>query len=100
MYSRTLAVLILQAQCRSKCLEDLQSTTRYVTWSLHTKSRSSLKQMLSKVCAPRHTVHPVPSAPSRHEALSGGQWRAELGHGRQRKCHKTWPEMHCCVCER
>jgi hypothetical protein len=30
-------------------MEDLQSTTRYVTWSLHTKSRSSLKSMLSKV---------------------------------------------------
>lgn len=39
----------MQAECRGKCLEDLQSTTRYVTWSLHTKSRSSLKQMLSKV---------------------------------------------------
>lgn len=26
------------------------STTRYVSWSLHTKSRSSLKSMLSKVC--------------------------------------------------
>jgi len=37
---------------RSKCLEDLQSTTRYVTWSLHTKSRSSLKAMLSKVTGP------------------------------------------------
>ncbi|KAL0045566.1 hypothetical protein WJX82_010232 [Trebouxia sp. C0006] len=35
--------------CRGKCQEDLQSTTRYVTWSLHTKSRSSLKAMLSKV---------------------------------------------------
>lgn len=33
-------------------MEDLQSTTRYVTWSLHTKSRSSLKAMLSKVTAP------------------------------------------------
>ena len=43
----------VQAQCRSKCLEDLQSTTRYVTWSLHTKSRSSLKQMLSKARAAR-----------------------------------------------
>ena len=30
----------------------LQSTTRYVTWSLHTKSRSSLKAMLSKVTTP------------------------------------------------
>lgn len=43
-----------QANCRGKCLEDLQSTTRYVTWSLHTKSRSSLKQMLSKVRARPH----------------------------------------------
>ena len=38
--------------CRGKCQEDLQSTTRYVTWSLHTKSRSSLKAMLSKVGRP------------------------------------------------
>lgn len=35
--------------CRAKCLEDLQSTTRYVTWSLHTKSRASLKSMLNRV---------------------------------------------------
>jgi hypothetical protein len=37
--------------CRAKCGEDLQSTTRYVTWSLHTKSRASLKSMLSRVRA-------------------------------------------------
>ena len=42
----------VEKTCRAKCLEDLQSTTRYVTWSLHTKSRASLKAMLSKV-APR-----------------------------------------------
>ena len=40
---------LLTARRRNKCMEDLQSTTRYVTWSLHTKSRSSLKAMLSKV---------------------------------------------------
>ena len=39
-------------RCSSKSMEDLQSTTRYVTWSLHTKSRSSLKTMLSKVTTP------------------------------------------------
>lgn len=39
--------------CRGKCLEDLQSTTRYVTWSLHTKSRASLKSMLNRVSLPR-----------------------------------------------
>ena len=38
-----------ERQCRNKCLEDLQSTTRYVTWSLHTKSRTSLKSMLNRV---------------------------------------------------
>ena len=37
--------------CRAKCGEDLQSTTRYVTWSLHTKSRASLKSMLNRVRA-------------------------------------------------
>ncbi|RMZ55499.1 hypothetical protein APUTEX25_000082 [Auxenochlorella protothecoides] len=41
-----------ETACRGKCLEDLQSTTRYVTWSLHTKSRSSLKAMLGKVTTP------------------------------------------------
>ena len=38
-----------ERSCRAKCLEDLQSTTRYVTWSLHTKSRASLKSMLNRV---------------------------------------------------
>ena len=40
-----------ERSCRAKCLEDLQSTTRYVTWSLHTKSRASLKSMLNRVRA-------------------------------------------------
>ena len=35
--------------CRARCQEDLLSTTRYVTWSLHTRSRTSLKSMLAKV---------------------------------------------------
>jgi hypothetical protein len=43
-----------EKNCRGKCLEDLQSTTRYVTWSLHTKSKTSLKAMLGKV------THPLP----------------------------------------
>lgn len=32
--------------CREKCMEDLMSTTRYVTWSLHNKNRSGLRQFL------------------------------------------------------
>ena len=46
----------VEKTCRAKCLEDLQSTTRYVTWSLHTKSRASLKAMLSKVRPPAPPV--------------------------------------------
>jgi hypothetical protein len=33
---------------RHRCLEDLASATRYVTWSLHTKSRDGLKAVLSR----------------------------------------------------
>ncbi|GMN59226.1 hypothetical protein TIFTF001_028320 [Ficus carica] len=32
--------------CREKCMEDLISTTRYVTWSLHNKNRAGLRQFL------------------------------------------------------
>lgn len=32
--------------CRDKCMEDLMSTTRYVTWSLHNKNRAGLRQFL------------------------------------------------------
>ena len=34
---------------RSKCMEDLTSLTRYVSWSLMSKSRSGLKGMLEKI---------------------------------------------------
>ncbi|KAJ6406223.1 DYNAMIN-LIKE PROTEIN ARC5 [Salix viminalis] len=32
--------------CHEKCMEDLESTTRYVTWSLHNKNRAGLRQFL------------------------------------------------------
>ncbi|XXG87115.1 hypothetical protein AAC387_Pa11g1881 [Persea americana] len=32
--------------CREKCMEDLVSTTRYVTWSLHNKNRAGLRHFL------------------------------------------------------
>ncbi|KAI4342269.1 hypothetical protein MLD38_026912 [Melastoma candidum] len=32
--------------CREKCMEDLISTTRYVTWSLHNKNRAGLHRFL------------------------------------------------------
>jgi hypothetical protein len=39
------------APLQSRCLEDLQSTTRYVTWGLHTGQNRGFKAMLSKVGA-------------------------------------------------
>ncbi|KAL5857283.1 hypothetical protein ACOSQ3_004741 [Xanthoceras sorbifolium] len=32
--------------CHEKCMEDLMSTTSYVTWSLHNKNRAGLRQFL------------------------------------------------------
>uniref|UniRef100_A0A7N2MJX7 Uncharacterized protein n=1 Tax=Quercus lobata TaxID=97700 RepID=A0A7N2MJX7_QUELO len=32
--------------CREKCMEDLISTTHYVTWSLHNKNQDGLRQFL------------------------------------------------------
>jgi hypothetical protein len=34
---------------RNKCKEDLLSTTRYITWSLHTRNGCGLKGMLGDV---------------------------------------------------
>ncbi|XP_060175860.1 dynamin-like protein ARC5 isoform X2 [Lycium barbarum] len=35
-----------EKSCREKCMEDLVSTTRYVSWSLHNKNRAGLRQFL------------------------------------------------------
>ena len=37
--------------CRARCLEDLASTTRYVSWSLHTRSSRALRAMVAKITA-------------------------------------------------
>lgn len=42
----------VERSCKSKCLEDLESTTRYVTWSLHAKNtKGGLKSVIAKVSA-------------------------------------------------
>lgn len=53
----------VEKSCKAKCLEDLHSTTRYVTWSLHTRSATGLQTMLSKVRAPE--VKPTPQVNAR-----------------------------------
>lgn len=74
---------------RSKCLEDLTSLTRYVSWSLHTKSRTSLKSMLEKVLAPgNESGHDNDNTKKHHdkepqanlvELLEGTMWNRTLG---------------------
>ncbi|KAJ6817239.1 dynamin-like protein ARC5 isoform X1 [Iris pallida] len=41
--------------CREKCMEDLMSTTRYVTWSLHNKNRAGLRQFLDSFASSEHS---------------------------------------------
>ncbi|KAK9850978.1 hypothetical protein WJX84_009933 [Apatococcus fuscideae] len=74
--------------CRGKCQEDLMSTTRYVTWSLHTKSRSSLKSMLSKVTTPerqeqrQRDVRPARDPEEENQVLDvleNTLWNRQLG---------------------
>ncbi|KAG0605139.1 hypothetical protein M758_9G034900 [Ceratodon purpureus] len=38
-----------ERDCLGKCMEDLKSMTRYVTWSIHNKGRSALRHFLGSV---------------------------------------------------
>ncbi|KAJ3671652.1 hypothetical protein LUZ60_007731 [Juncus effusus] len=49
--------------CRAKCMEDLESTTRYVTWSLHNKNRAGLRHFLDSFTgAADHSSNPTTTA--------------------------------------
>ncbi|GFR45611.1 hypothetical protein Agub_g7018 [Astrephomene gubernaculifera] len=39
----------VEESCKERCLEDLASTTRYVSWSLHTRNGKGLRQFLGKL---------------------------------------------------
>uniref|UniRef100_A0ACD5W573 Uncharacterized protein n=1 Tax=Avena sativa TaxID=4498 RepID=A0ACD5W573_AVESA len=51
-------------------MEDLESTTRYVTWSLHNKNRVGLRHFLDSFVAPEQHTHTAHSA-GLHEQSSG-----------------------------
>ncbi|CAH9139476.1 unnamed protein product [Cuscuta epithymum] len=44
-----------ERSCHEKCMEDLVSTTRYVTWSLHNKNRAGLRQFLDSFGGSEHS---------------------------------------------
>ncbi|GKV11115.1 hypothetical protein SLEP1_g22396 [Rubroshorea leprosula] len=58
---------------REKCMEDLVSTTRYVTWSLHNKNRAGLRQFLDSFSGTEQSATVVNSiAPNTsHESSPG-----------------------------
>ena len=108
----TLPYPLGRVQCRGKCQEDLMSTTRYVTWSLHTKSRASLKAMLSRarVAAARATLRPImlrtrvlcrdlfcshlrPVSTGRENALA----EACLLPARPKPCPQLWLDNRACL---
>ncbi|CAA2974472.1 dynamin ARC5 isoform X1 [Olea europaea subsp. europaea] len=45
-----------ERSCREKCMEDLTSTTRYVTWSLHNKNRAGLRQFLDSFSGSEQSI--------------------------------------------
>ncbi|OIW16844.1 hypothetical protein TanjilG_00106 [Lupinus angustifolius] len=59
--------------CHEKCAEDLVSTTRYVSWSLHNKSRAGLRQFLDSFGGTENSnvgnnpTENVPSQTSSHD---------------------------------
>ncbi|XP_047047411.1 dynamin-like protein ARC5 [Lolium rigidum] len=59
-----------EQSCRERCMEDLESTTRYVTWSLHNKNRAGLRHFLDSFVAPEQYAHTVHSS-GPHEQSSG-----------------------------
>ncbi|GBF91812.1 dynamin ARC5 [Raphidocelis subcapitata] len=63
----------VESGCRSRCLEDLTSTTRYVTWSLHTKSTKALRGMMSKLNVPEAVRAAAASASSAAPSSGGGK---------------------------
>ncbi|KAM7470435.1 hypothetical protein LguiA_008618 [Lonicera macranthoides] len=53
-----------ERSCREKCMEDLISTTRYVTWSLHNKNRAGLRQFLDSFGGTEQSVISGNSVPA------------------------------------
>ena len=58
-------------ECQQKCMEDLQSTTEFVTWSLHSGNKAGLRSVLS-ASARRAEPARADAAPTAGAAAAGG----------------------------
>ena len=68
--------------CREKCMEDLKSVTRYVTWSLHAKNRDSLRSMFMNV-AQSHEIAVGAGGAKKEKAAAGGGGSPAGGQSKQ-----------------
>ncbi|KAJ8479100.1 hypothetical protein OPV22_022827 [Ensete ventricosum] len=75
-----------ERSCREKCMEDLVSTTRYVTWSLHNKNRAGLCQFLdSFASSEQYTASTISSAETRLvDLLDSTLWNRRLAPSSER----------------
>lgn len=62
-----------EKSCRDICVQDLQSLTEYVTWSLHNKNRTALRTFLSNAGNP--DIAPSFAAEESPSAGAGGKGR-------------------------
>ncbi|XP_052881394.1 dynamin-like protein ARC5 isoform X3 [Gossypium arboreum] len=78
--------------CREKCLEDLVSTTRYVSWSLHNKNRAGLRHFLDSFGGTEQSSVPVNSvSPGNSQESLPGSVAAEKNETKSRADIKQVP---------
>lgn len=66
----------MEASCKHRCLEDLTSTTRFVSWSLHTKSTKALRSLMGRLQLPESSLRGGGGA-----AVPGGSKGGQQGSG-------------------
>ncbi|PNW77356.1 hypothetical protein CHLRE_10g433050v5 [Chlamydomonas reinhardtii] len=75
----------VEDSCKERCLEDLASTTRYVSWSLHTRNSRSLKQLLGRVRVTNNDSssgsHPIITTGSAPGGINGGKAGGAMAGG-------------------
>ena len=72
-----------EVKCRERCMEDLESTTRFVTWSVHSQGSRGIKRFLTEelggFASPAASAAPVGGSSSGGSGGRGGPSRRRSG---------------------
>ena len=72
-----------EVKCRERCMEDLESTTRFVTWSVHSQGSRGIKRFLTEelggFASPAASAAPVGGSSSGGSGGRGGRSRRRSG---------------------